>query len=287
MSDIARIPVSVIIPVKNEAVNIWACVGSVGWADEVFVIDSHSTDGTADLAKAAGAQVVQFDYRGGWPKKKNWALRNLPLRNEWVLILDADERITPELRDEIAAAIKDPGCNGFYVRWKFIFLSRWMKHSWSHGWMLRLLRRGRGEYEDLGMRGEGGWDNEVHENIVVQGTTRRLQSLLLHESGKDLSAWIRKQNEFSDWNAARRLQQLKEPFPPMADLASADPLKRRRWLKALYLRLPGKPLLMFVYLYFARLGFLDGIAGFFFCALRSMHELNTSAKLYELRLRAK
>ena len=280
-----NIPVSVIVPTKNEAVNIGACLESLSWADEVFVVDSHSTDATVDLAGAAGAQVVQFDYNGGWPKKKNWSLRNLPIRNEWVLIVDADERATPELRDEIAGAIQDDRCDGYYVRWKFVFLGRWMKHCWSHGWMLRLLRRGRGEYEDLGMRGEGGWDNEVHENIVVCGRTGRLRAFLLHESCKDLASWIRKQNEFSDWNAVRRLRQVAEPLPPLSWLVSRDPLKQRRWLKALYLRLPAKPFLLFMYLYFIRLGFLDGKAGFLFCRLRAMHELNIAAKMHELRVK--
>jgi len=282
--DTERFPVSVIVPTRNEEENIRPCLNSVAWADEVFVVDSNSRDRTADMAREMGAQVVPFTYDGGWPKKKNWALRNLPIRNEWVLILDADERVTAELRDEIGGAIRSADCDGFYIRWKFIFLGRWMKHSWNHGWMLRLIRRGRGEYEDLGMRDEGGWDTEVHENIVVSGKSRCLRSYLLHESEKDLSYWIAKQNDFSEWNAAIRLTHLKEPLPPIRDSWSQDPLKRRRWLKAFYLRLPGKPLLMFLYLYIFRIGFLDGVAGFYFCALRAMHELNISAKIYERRI---
>ena len=277
-----KLPVSVIVPAKNEAKNIADCLASVAWADEVFVVDSHSTDGTQPLAEALGARVVQFDYNGGWPKKKNWAIASLPIRNEWIMILDADERVTPALEPEIAAAIRQPGIDGYYIRWKFMFLGRWMKHSWSHGWMLRLFRRGAGRYEDLGMRGEGGWDNEVHENIVVNGKTARLNELLLHESNQDLAYWIRKQNEFSTWNAARRRQQLAEGVPPIAALFGSDPLKRRKWLKAIYLRLPGKPIWMFVYLYLFKCGFLDGVAGLYFCALRAAHELNTSAKVYEL-----
>ena len=279
-----KLPVSIIVPAKNEEKNLRDCLVSLARADEVFVVDSHSTDRTGELARELGAQVVQFDYTGGWPKKKNWALRTLPLRNEWVFIVDADERVTDELWNEIAAAIGRPEIDGYYVRWKFVFLGRWMRHSWSHGWMLRQLRRGRGEYEDLGMRGQGGWDNEVHENIVVQGRTACLENVLLHESNQDLSYWIRKQNEFSTWNAERRLEQMKGGMPPLSYALSRDPLRRRKWLKSLYLRLPGKPLVMFLYLYLVKRGFLDGRAGFYFCALRAAHELNISAKLFEASL---
>src|SRR5262249_14972048 len=153
--------VSVIVPTRNEEKNIDECLRSLAWANEIFVVDSHSSDATAKKAEALGAQVVQFEYGGGWPKKKNWAIQNLPIRSDWVLIVDADERVTPELRDEVKSAILDPTISGYYVRWKFIFLGRWMRHSWSHGWMLRLFRRGQGRYEDLQMRDEGGWDNEV------------------------------------------------------------------------------------------------------------------------------
>jgi hypothetical protein len=277
----ARLPVSVIIPTRNESLNLAAAIASVAWAERVFVVDSQSTDDTVWLAESMGAEVVQFHYDGGWPKKKNWALRNLPLETEWILILDADERVTPELRDEMARAIHQPDVAGYYVRWKFMFLGRWMKRAWSHGWMLRLFRKGWGEYEDLGMRGEGGWDNEVHENVRVQGSTALLRSWLVHDSRQDLSYWVRKQNEFSDWNAVRRQHELTEPLPPATDFFSGDPLRRRRLLKALYLRLPAKPLLMFLYLYVGRRGFLDGRPGLYFCALRAAHELTTEAKLFE------
>jgi hypothetical protein len=276
----ARLPVSVIIPTRNESLNLAAAIASVAWAKHVFVVDSQSTDDTVSIAESMGADVVQFHYDGGWPKKKNWALRNLPLDTEWILLLDADERVTPELRDEIAHAIQRPEVVGYYIRWKFMFLGRWMKRAWRHGWMLRLFRRERGEYEDLGMRGEGGWDNEVHENVRVQGPTALLRAWLVHDSRQDLSHWVHKQNEFSDWNAVRRQRELNEPLPPATDLFSGDPLRRRRLLKALYLRLPAKPLLMFFYLYIGRLGFLDGRPGLYFCALRAVHELNTEVKIY-------
>ena len=182
-----RLPLTVIVPALNEERNLRDCLASVAWADQVFVVDSGSMDRTAEIAEAMGATVAQFDYDGGWPKKKNWAIRNLDIRNDWFLILDADERIDEPLRDEIAAAITRDDVDGYYLRWKFVFLGRWMRFSWRHGWMLRLVRKGRGEYEDLGMRGEGGWDNEVHENIVVQGRTARLRNWLIHDSNERLA----------------------------------------------------------------------------------------------------
>jgi glycosyltransferase involved in cell wall biosynthesis len=287
IEDTTKIPVSVLIPARNEEENLAACLVSVKWADEILVIDSMSTDNTGKIAQEYGAKLYQFSYNGGWPKKKNWALKNLPIKNDWVLILDADERVASQLQAEISEAIKNEQINGYYLRWKFMFLGKWMKHCWSHGWMLRLLRRGMGEYEDLGMRDEGGWDNEVHENIIVSGKTSCLRSALLHESNQCLSHWINKQNQFSDWNAVRRIQQLKDEKLPVSSILSRDPLQRRKYFKALFIRIPCKPLIMFVYLYFLKLGILDGISGFYFCLLRATHELNISAKIYEMKVRSK
>lgn len=275
------LPLTVLIPARNEEKNIVACLASVAWADQVFVLDSQSTDRTGELVREAGREIVQFYYDGGWPKKRNWGLETLPIRNNWILLLDADERVTPELKKEIGWAIQQSDFDGFYLQWKFMFLGRWMKHSWSHGWMLRLFRHGKGKYEDLGMRGEGGWDAEVHENVVVNGRCSRLKGFLDHDSRENLSFWIRKQNEFSDWNAKRRMDQLSEGLPSLSHLWSRDPGKVRRWLKAWFIRLPAKPLFLFLYLYVIKLGFLDGRAGFYFCLLRAAHELHVNAKVYE------
>lgn len=259
------------------------CLQSIFWADQVFVLDSQSTDRTIDISENFGATVAQFHYDGGWPKKRNWGLETLPIRNEWILLLDADERVTLELKKDIEWATQQEEYDGFYLKWQFIFLGKWMKHSWSHGWMIRFFRRGKGAYEDLGMRGEGGWDAEVHENVVVEGKCGKLNGLLEHDSHEDLFFWIKKQNEFSTWNAKRRLKQMNEPAPPFSSLFSTDPGEKRRYLKSVFLKLPFKHLWMFIYLYFFKMGFLDGKAGYYFCWLRAMHELNIEAKLYELR----
>jgi len=274
-------PLAVLIAARNEEKNIAEAIQSVLFAQQVFVVDSNSTDKTCEIAESLGAEVHQFEYNGEWPKKRNWALQNLPITCPWVLILDADERVTPELEAAIRQGIGRDDVNGFYIRWQFMFLDRWMKHSWSHGWMLRLLRHGRGEYEDLGMRGQGGWDNEVHENVVIDGKCEQLDGYLLHHSNEDLEFWIRKQNEFSTWNAARRGQQLAEGVPPMSYLFAGDPVKKRKWMKSVFLRLPFKPTIVFIWLYFLRFGFLDGREGFYFCRLRAMHEFNIQAKLFE------
>ncbi|MBI3696255.1 MAG: glycosyltransferase family 2 protein, partial [Acidobacteria bacterium] len=145
-----RYPVSVLVPVKNEELNITACLESLCWADEVFVVDSQSTDATVRLAEAAGARVVQFHYQGG-EKKKNWSLSHLPFGDEWVLIVDADERVPPELADEIDAAVnRTGGPDGYYVNRRLIFLGRWIRHAgWYPSWNLRLFRHRLGRYESV------------------------------------------------------------------------------------------------------------------------------------------
>lgn len=280
------LPVTVILGVLNEEKNIEEAIRSVAWAHKIYVVDSQSKDRTCELARGLGAEVVQFEYDGGWPKKRNWALQNLTFETDWVLILDGDERVDTELRQEIMQAIKHEDIHGYYIRWKFVFLGKWMRHCWSHGWMMRLFRVGKAEYENLGLAGEGGWDAEVHENIVLKdGKSAKLNSWLTHDSNEDLAFWIRKQNDFSTWNATRRIQQLQQPLPSFRSLFSSDPVVKRKFLKSVFIRLPGRVWATFVWLYFFKLGFLDGWAGYYFCRLRAIHEFNISAKVYESRLK--
>ena len=124
----ARAPLSVLIPAKNEAANVRDCISGVSFAEEIVVVDSGSTDGTQAIAEEAGARVVQFAWDGNLPRKKNWALENIPWQNEWVLIVDADERITPELERQIRQAIGRTDVDGFYLNRRFWFLGGWINH---------------------------------------------------------------------------------------------------------------------------------------------------------------
>src|SRR5712692_2910805 len=123
------LPVSVIVPARNEARNLPRCLESLRGAGEVYVIDSQSSDDTADVAQSFGAQVVQFHYRGGWPKKRQWAMDTLPFAYDWIFLIDADEALAPELAEEIQQAIRDPRFDGYYMALRMFFLGRELHHS--------------------------------------------------------------------------------------------------------------------------------------------------------------
>lgn len=276
----ARVPVSVLIPVKNEAGNLPRCLGCVQWADEIFVIDSQSTDGSIEIAKRHGAKIVQFEFTGIWPKKKNWALENLPFRTEWVFILDADEVLPPEAEIEFARAIETAGqIAGYWINRQFVFLGRQLRHSYYPNWNLRLFRHARGRYEKLtGLETDSG-DNEVHEHVVVNGPTARLKCELEHHAFPSVEVFIEKHNRYSNWEARVALERESKSQNSLAH-AQVD-LKRR--LKTFSLRLPFRPLLRFLYIYIWQKGFLDGRDGYYFARLHAMYEFLCLAKTYELR----
>jgi glycosyltransferase involved in cell wall biosynthesis len=201
---LSKVPVSVLIPAKNEEENLPACLESVARADEVFVVDSQSEDRSVEIAESYGAKVVQFHFNGRWPKKKNWSLENLPFNNDWVLIVDCDERITPELWDEIATAIQDANHGGYYLNRRVFFLGKWIRHGGKYpDWNLRLFRHAQGRYENLkteGIRNTG--DNEVHEHVVIDdGAVGYLKNDMLHEDFRDLFHWLERHNRYSNWEA--------------------------------------------------------------------------------------
>src|SRR3989442_5112234 len=143
------VPLSVLIPTKNEEKNIHKCLESVSWADEVYIVDSCSTDRTAEIARSRGATVVPFSWDGKGPRKKNWALDHLPWKYEWVLVVDADEEVTPALRDEIVAVISKPSeQDGFLVRYNYYFLGRLLLHG-AALWKLILFRHSLARFERI------------------------------------------------------------------------------------------------------------------------------------------
>jgi glycosyltransferase involved in cell wall biosynthesis len=280
----ARAPISVLIPARNEAVNLPACLASCSFCDEVFVVDSGSVDGSAAIAAQAGAQVVDFRWDGRFPKKKNWALANVPFRNEWVFILDADERITPELAVELTAlANGEAGTTvGYYVNRRFWFLDGWLNHcGYYPSWNLRFFRHRLGRYEQVTLEGdtESG-DNEVHEHVHLEGPAGHLRGEMEHYAFPDIATWVEKHNRYSSWEA--RVQLAHDPRAPLrADLETG--LARKRRLRQLAWALPFRPTLRFLYHYVWRAGFLDGYRGYVFCRLMAFYEFLSAAKAAELR----
>lgn len=283
----SKIPVSVLIPAKNEEKNLPTCLESVARADEIFVVDSQSSDRSTEIVKSYGVNLVQFYFKGTWPKKKNWSLDNLQFRNQWVLIVDCDERITPELWDEIATRIKDPNYNGYYINRKVFFLGKWIRHGGKYpDWNLRLFKHKEGRYENLKTEGvENTGDNEVHEHVILTGNVGYLKNDMLHEDFRDLFHWIERHNRYSNWEAQVYYNILRGKVEAGTIGASlfGDVVQRTRFLKKIWVRLPFKPFLRFILFYFIQLGFLDGKAGYIYGRLLSQYEYQIGVKLYELK----
>ena len=279
------VPISVIVPVKNEAENLRRCLPALEWADEVFVVDSQSTDATCRVAEEHGAQVVQFHFNGTYPKKKNWALEHLPLRNEWVLIVDADEVVVPALAEEIARRTAADESDGFELNMKYYFLGRRIRHcGYAECWNLRLFKHRLGRYERMPVSPEARTgDNEAHEHVELRGRVRRLVHELDHHAYPTISCWVEKHDRYAAWEAELYDRFLREPVP--ADIGAGKRLKRR--LKKIYLRLPLRPLVRFVYAYVIRLGVLDGRPGLVFCTLLAFYDFLAWAKVYERRVAAR
>ena len=283
----ARMPrktgLTVLLPVLNEETNLPAALASAAWADQVIVIDSGSSDRTAAIAVAASAEVVQFSYGGSGPKKKAWALANAPIRNEWVLVLDADERVTDDLRSEIEGAIADGGRDGYYIDREFMFMGRSLR-CFRPNWNLRLFRHRLARMEDLQMQDLAGTgDNEIHEHIEVDGTTGFLRAPLLHDDDRGLTAWLDRHNKYATWEAHIYRKFRAEPLGVnVLSFWQLDAFRRKRVLRRVWVRLPGRPLLRFATWYIARRGFLDGRQGFIFCVLMAYYEFIIGAKMREL-----
>jgi glycosyltransferase involved in cell wall biosynthesis len=285
----AKVPVSFLIPVKNEERNMARCLAAIAWADEIVVVDSGSTDRTGEISAAHGAQVVQFKFNGIWPKKKNWALRSVPFRHEWVFILDADEVLPPETEAEVRAIVTAASSDaqapvGYWINRRFWFLGTWLKHAYYPNWNLRLFKYRLGEYEKITGSDTQSGDNEVHEHVVVQGSTARLRAEMDHYAFPDVATFIEKHNRYSNWEARVTVE---GSLSHGAGHLQSQAVGVRRKLKRLSQLMPFRPLLRFLYVYFWQLGILDGRAGFYFARLHAEYEFLCVVKEFELRMAAR
>jgi glycosyltransferase involved in cell wall biosynthesis len=276
-----RVPVSIIIPIKNEAANLPRCLACVKWADEIFVVDSDSTDGSIGIAQLHGAKVVQFEFNGTWPKKKNWALDNLEFRNQWVFLLDADEVLPPQAEAEFAKAIADAGdIAGYWINRRFMFMGRWLRHAYYPNWNLRLFRHALGRYEKLTDAPTNSGDNEVHEHVLLNGRTAKLKAEIDHYAFPSIDVFVEKHNRYSNWEARVAADTLLDSG---SEKISSRTVNRRRKLKTLSQHLPFRPLLRFLYVYVWQKGFLDGTEGYYFARLHGFYEFLSVAKTRELQ----
>jgi glycosyltransferase involved in cell wall biosynthesis len=252
---------------------------SVKWANEIFVVDSFSTDQTLAIAKEYTSHIYQHKFEN-YARQKNWALDTLPISHEWFFIIDADEQVTPELRAEIESIINNPQETraGFYVNRRFIFLGKWIKHcGWYPSWNLRLFRHGLARYED----------RPVHEHMVVQGEVGYLQHDMIHKDYRTLHAFFDRHNKYSTLEAEARFRRWREQKKTGLNTSLlGDDVERKRYLRdIIWPKVPFKPLIFFLYMYILKRGFLDGKVGLLFSIFHAFQEFSVGMKLLEMQLK--
>ena len=256
------VPLSVLIPIKNEAANLPRCLASVAWAAEIFVVDSQSADASREIA-----------------------LENLPFKYEWVFILDADETLPPEAADEFRRIVTAPEnpITHYWINRRFRFMGRWLKHAYYPNWNVRLFKHRLGRYEKLTEADTQSGDNEVHEHIVAQGAAGHLRSEMDHFAFPSVDVFVEKHNRYSNWEARVALDEF---LNGSGGRLGKSNVRFRRRLKQLSQRLPFRGLLRFLYVYVWQRGFLDGIEGYYFARLHGFYEFLSVAKTYELKKRS-
>jgi glycosyltransferase involved in cell wall biosynthesis len=255
--------IAVIILTYNEEPNIAQALESVqGWARQIFVLDSYSTDRTLEIASRYPCTIVQNRFED-YSKQRNFALEQLPITSEWVFFLDADEWIPRELREEISALVaSNPPQNGFFVKWRLFWMGRWIRRGYYPTWILRLFRSGKARCED----------RSINEHLVVEGATGYLKNDFIHEDRKGVSDWIVKHNGYATREALELFNKGVSDQQIDARIWGTQ-AERKRWLRyRLWNNLPPlvRPFLYFVYRYVFRGGFLDGKAAFAYHFLQGL-----------------
>lgn len=282
----SKATISLIVIAYNEEKNIENCLKSVsGLADEIFVVDSYSSDRTLEIVRKHTDKVYQYPFETQ-AKQFNWALKNLPISSEWIIRLDADERITPELKAEILSILPNipSEITGFYIKRRLYFMGRWIKFGGYYPtWILRIWQKGKGYFEE----------QLLNEHLfLLEGKAMQLKHDIIDWNQKGLSFWIDKHNEFSNRYAQEIMaiqDGLIDETAAIIPSLFASQAQRKRWLKQnLYVHLPLfiRSFLYFFYRYFIRLGFLDGKEGLVFHFLQGFwYHFLADAKIYEYRKR--
>ena len=292
----AKLPVTVVIAVKNEERNLPLCLERLSRFSKIVVIDSGSTDQTRAIAEKFGCEFIPFKWNGHYPKKRNWYLLNHRVDTPWVFFLDADEYVTEAFVNELEHAIANTQHLGFWVNYSNYFLGQELKHGVPQ-LKLPLFKVGAGLYERIDEDAWSSLDMEVHEHPVLQGSVGELKSKIDHNDFKGLHSYIAKHNEYSSWEA-RRYMKLQIAGATMrasttatavtetgttpnvfADSEHFTATQRRKynnltrwWLAPAY----------FLYTFVYKLGFLDGRAGYAFARMKAIYFWQIRLKIAEL-----
>ena len=245
--------ISVIVPCYNEAENIRACLESVAWADEIVVVDSFSTDNTREIAREYTDRILQREYVNP-ASQRNWAIPQAKF--PWVLILDADERVTPDLRDEIKRIICAPDSRpGYFIRRRNYFAGREIRHcGWQHDWVVRLFLRDEGRYESAR-------EYDYHAGVKVAGEVGRCRQVMDHTPYRDIKTYLEKLRRYADWGGRDAAQ---------------------RGKRAGFGRLLFHPVGRFLRMYLLQKGFLDGVRGLVICTLAACYVALQDIRLWEI-----
>jgi glycosyltransferase involved in cell wall biosynthesis len=270
--------VSILVLTLNEEANLPGCLESVAWADDIVVLDSFSTDRTVELANSLGARIVQRRF-DNWASHQNWAMENIQFKHPWVFYIDADERMTPELRKELEEIASDPDRRevAFYCGRKNFFMGKWIRHAMPPGLIMRFFRPDKIRFERL-----------VNPTPVIDGEHGYLKNYFEHYNfSKGITEWIEKHNKYSTMEAMEGIKLLKGELADQPSLFSKDKSLRRKALKNLSFKMPFRPTLKFAYMYIFGRGFLDGAPGFAYCLLQAFYEYMIVLKMREILRREK
>ncbi len=271
--------ISVLILTFNEERNLSACLESVRWSDDVLVLDSFSDDKTVEIARAAGARVLQNRFVN-FAEQRNFGIEHGGLKHEWILHLDADEVVTPELHQEMISRIQASASDAYKLASKLMFENRWLRYSSIYpSYQVRLGRRDALRFQQVG--------HGQREKLSAERLGTLDQALLHYSFSKGVDDWIRRHNRYSTDEAKNFVDNLAGQPLDLAGLFSPDAMRRRRALKHFGCRLPFRPAFRFVYMYLLRGGFMDGAPGYYYCRLLALYEYMIVLKIRELRQRAK
>jgi glycosyltransferase involved in cell wall biosynthesis len=268
-----KIPITVIVSVKNEALNLPSCLDKLMRFNQIIVVDSGSTDDTLSIATAMGAEVLQFVWDGKFPKKRNWALQNTNLLHEWILFLDADEFVTTDFVNEVEIKTQDPNFNGYTIQFENYFMGKKLRYGYGFQ-KSALFRKSKGAYEKIEEDLWSHLDMEVHEHPIIEGKIGVINAKVIHKDFKTIEHYIAKHNAYSSWEAQRYLQ-LKETKNSVLSL--------NQKIKYGLLTTGLLPLVYFIGAYFLKLGFLDGKEGFYLARFKAHYFFQIQTKVDSLK----